>query len=65
MARQTSQDPIGSGEQRDEGGTGQFGNAGVGAASALEQMKSQHERRHRRLPGRIASPELDDDRRPE
>jgi ribosomal protein L15 len=65
MAGQTTQDSIGSGEQRDEGATGQFGNAGVGAASALEQMKTQHERRHRRLLGRIGSPELDDERRPE
>jgi hypothetical protein len=62
MTGQGSQDPAGSEEPRDEGGSGEFGNAGMGAASALEQMKSQHERRHRRLHGaRHVSPQRDDD----
>lgn len=62
MAGQVSQDPGGSDEPREETGTGEFGNAGMGAASALEQMKSQHERRHRRLHGSKAGwPERDDD----
>ena len=65
MARQMSQDQSGSGEQRDEGGTGHFGNAGVGAASALEQMKTQHERRRNRTLGsRAVWPVRDDDSRP-
>jgi hypothetical protein len=46
-----SQDPAGSDEPQEEAGTGEFGKAGAGAASALEHMKSQHERRHKRLHG--------------
>jgi len=66
MAGQNSQDQSGSGEQQDEGCTGEFGNAGVGAASALEQMKSQHERRRHRTHGsRALWPVRDDDSRPE
>lgn len=64
MAGQVSQDPSGAEEPRDEGASGEFGNAGVGAASALEQMKSQHERRHKRLHGNNAAwPQRDDEQR--
>lgn len=56
---QVSQDQSGSEEPGDEG---DFGNAGMGAASALEKMKSQHQRRHQRLHGSNAPwPERDDD----
>lgn len=63
---QVSQDQSGSEEPRDEGAVGDFGNAGMGAASALEKMKSQHERRHQRLHGSNAPwSERDDDSRHE
>lgn len=63
---QVSQDQAGSDEPRDEGAVGDFGNAGMGAASALEKMKSQHERRHQRLHGSNAAwSERDDDIRHE
>lgn len=59
---QVSQDQSGSEESRDDGAVGDFGNAGMGAASALEKMKSQHERRHQRLHGGNAPrSERDDD----
>lgn len=62
MTGQVSQDPAGSEEPHDERGSGEFGNAGMGAASALEQMKSQHERRHKRLHGaRGSAPQREDD----
>lgn len=62
MTGKVSQDPAGSEEPHDEGGSGEFGNAGVGAASALEQMKSQRERRHKRLHGaKGAAPQREDD----
>jgi hypothetical protein len=62
MTGQVGQDPARSEEPSDEAGSGEFGNAGVGAASALEQMKSQHERRHKRLHGNRAGwPQRDDD----
>jgi hypothetical protein len=51
MRGQVGQDPAGSEQPHDEGGSGEFGNAGIGAASALKQMKWQHERRQKRLPG--------------
>lgn len=51
MTGQVSQDPGGSDEPREETGSGEFGNAGMGAASAFEHMKSQRERRHKRLHG--------------
>ncbi|NKE65209.1 hypothetical protein RAMLITH_05200 [Ramlibacter sp. RBP-2] len=63
---QVRQDQTGSEEPRDEGAAGDFGNAGMGAASALEKMKSQHQRRHQRLHGSNAQwPERDDDARQE
>jgi hypothetical protein len=62
MTVQVSQDPAGSEEPHDEGGSREFGNAGVGAASALEQMKWQHERRHKRLHGaKGVAPQREDD----
>ena len=62
MTGQVSQDPAGSEEPHDEGGSGEFGNAGVGAASALEQMKWQHERRRKRLHGASGiAPQCEDD----
>ncbi len=62
MDGQVGQDAAGSEEPHEEAGSGQYGNAGIGAASALEQMKSQHERRHKRLHGsKSAWPERDDD----
>lgn len=62
MAGQVGQDPNGSDEPNEDAATGDFGNAGMGAASALEHMKSQHERRHKRLHGSNAAwPERDDD----
>ena len=51
MAGQVSQNQAGSEELREEGAAGDFGNAGTGAASALEKMKSLHARRHQRLHG--------------
>lgn len=51
MTGQVGRDPAGCGEPHDDDDRGEFGNAGTGAASALEQMKWQHERRHRRLHG--------------
>ena len=56
MTGQMSQDPAGSDESR-EAATGRYGNAGEGAASALERMKSEHERRHKRQHGRAVWPQ--------
>jgi hypothetical protein len=62
MTGQRGQDAAGSEDPGEEAGSGEFGNAGMGAASALEQMKSQHERRHKRLHGNRAGwPEREDD----
>lgn len=44
MTAQMSEDPAGSDESQ-ESGFGKYGNAGEGAASALERMKSERERR--------------------
>lgn len=66
MTGQVSKDPAGSEEPHDDGGSGEFGNAGVGAASALERMKWQHERRHHRLHGpKGLRPQREDDGQPE
>lgn len=61
MSGQVSQEPAGADEPREEANTGEFGNAGMGAASALEQMKSQHERRHKRLHGKAGWAQRDDE----
>lgn len=62
MKGQVSQDPPGTDEPHEETGTGEFGNAGRGAASALEHLKSQRQRRHKRLHGVEAPwPEHDED----
>lgn len=61
MAGQWSQEAGGSDEPRDEAAGGDFGNAGVGAASALETMKSQRERRYQRLHGGSAKRSGTDD----
>ena len=61
MTGQMSQDLAGSDESREQTNGGDFGNAGMGAASALERMKSEHDRRHRRQHGtRGLWPERDD-----
>jgi hypothetical protein len=63
MTVQMSQDPAGSDESREQASHGGFGNAGVGAASALERMKSEHDRRHQRQHGTSAvQPGRDDER---
>jgi hypothetical protein len=63
MTGQMSQDPAGSEESREQTNSGEFRNAGAGAASALERMKSEHDRRHRRQHGTQASgPERDHQR---
>jgi hypothetical protein len=62
MTGQMSQDPKRSDESREPADTGEYGNAGAGAASALERMKSEHARRHKRQHGRSVWPPGEDER---
>ncbi len=62
MKGQMSQDPKRSDESREPAGTSEYGNAGVGAASALERMKAEHARRHKRQHGRSVWPQGEDTR---